>query len=804
MPEFFKQYRFKDTGAPVQSWDQFLNIRIGARLIKNTGDEYQKTSDHVYEKVNRYYLSNEDIEGKFVELDKTNILTKPQFITAEPTEPYHITNKEYVDALVATAAVDLSGFARLDVENSWLKPQLCNAEPKFRTHLTNKGYVDDRINGIEFDTTALAKLNNPNVFTAPQSVTVPAIAPEHLVTKQYVDDTKEYLVNNFSGFVRADLPNTYTATQDFQFKITVPYPKVDLDAANKLYVDTKVKETQQSLGNFAALDLENIFEKDQTFRKAAICSSTPSMPYHLANKEYVDSVASSGTVPDGIAFIDQDNVWMVKQNFGSGLTAPPPEGAQDCANKEYVDAQILAAEVPMASDTIAGKVKLTNTDITAEDFAKSNDVPTSKGVARYVVTQIPDLAPYPTLSGTNIFTRPNTFELGLTAGRDIAVGTPSGAVKIGREYLDYDTISWVENYAPGTPPEDQYHLNDTEYSYIMDVGFNASGNVIKGGKCHKVLGGPAYSGLAAFPEVVHTPAVDLGNTRIGVTPGELNENDEAAYYVLGNVTYIPALNSSEDGPGLDLAPDYYTACLGFKLVPGDRLYACSNLAPDIDGIDDELPNANWITESPYIAKTLDTIKVDFTGFDHEKLADATDISSAYYALRTFTTRGVAKVKDTSIDFALKLLSNRVTIISTAKNKTLKLTDADVVLKDLKEFTIELIDCKAHLKGFTGNAAFINCDVVISESSGTMSAVDSKVSVRGLTGGLDVNNCTVIAEAMNGNIAASRKSHIKLAKGGDLSTLNVTASIYSTVDNIDNTCKVTLDQSCQIFKTDTQI
>ena len=161
MPDFYKQYRFADNDAPVQDWDHFLNIRIGAQLLKDTGDKFEKIADHIFNKVPRYYLSNEDIEDKFALLHATNTFTDPQYCTATPVEPYHIVNKEYVDACIATAQVDLSGFARLDRENIWEEPQICNSEPENRTHLTNKAYVDDRINEIEFDTTALAKLNSP-------------------------------------------------------------------------------------------------------------------------------------------------------------------------------------------------------------------------------------------------------------------------------------------------------------------------------------------------------------------------------------------------------------------------------------------------------------------------------------------------------------------------------------------------------------------------------------------------------------------------------------------------------------------
>lgn len=418
MPDFYKQYRFADNDAPIQDWDQFLNIRIGARLIKDTGDEYQKTDNHVYEKVARHFLSASDIEGKFAVLDGTNTFTDPQYCTAEPTEPYHIVNKEYVDALVATSAVDLSGFARLDRENIWEQPQLCNAEPENRAHLANKGYVDDRFNEIEFDTTGLARLNAPNTFTAPQSVTVESTAPEHLVTKQYVDNVRDSIINNITGFVRVDLPNTFTATQTFQATTIVPSPKTDTEAANKLYVDQKVSETQSKLGDFASLKLANTFEKDQTFRTNAICNLPPTMPYHLANKEYVDALAGSIELPDNLVALDVENVWLARQDFSSGITVPDPENGTDAANKDYVDRKLLDVEVEEATIDTAGIVMLAkpispdsgDATQTVEEFEQNDTtVPTPKTIADYVRDKIPDTSLFVTQDGDNTFVGQNTF-----------------------------------------------------------------------------------------------------------------------------------------------------------------------------------------------------------------------------------------------------------------------------------------------------------------------------------------------------------------------------------------------------------
>lgn len=404
MPDFYKQYRFADNDAPVQDWDQFLHIRIGAQLLKDTGDKFEKIADHVFNKVPRYYLSNEDIEDKFALLHATNTFTDPQYCTATPVEPYHIVNKEYVDACILTAQVDLSGFARLDRENIWEEPQICNSEPENRTHLTNKAYVDDRINEIEFDTTALAKLNSPNVFTAPQSVTVPATAPEHFVTKQYVDDTKTQIIDNISGFVRADLPNTFTATQTFQYTTIVPTPQTDTEAANKLYVDTKVTETQQRLGNFAALDLANTFEKDQSFKTYAICSTPPVQPYHLVNKEYADAILQGFQLPDNLASTNIENTWSATQHF-SIITVQDPTESAHAATKAYVDAQIQASDTPQATVDEFGTVKLTD----GIELGKTG-VPTAGQVYDYVKNAQIDDSGYAKLNKPNVLEYSNTFK----------------------------------------------------------------------------------------------------------------------------------------------------------------------------------------------------------------------------------------------------------------------------------------------------------------------------------------------------------------------------------------------------------
>lgn len=505
MPDFYKQYRFADNDAPVQDWDHFLNIRIGAQIIKDTGDKFEKVADHVFNKVARYYLSNEDIEDKFALLHATNTFTDPQYCTATPVEPYHIVNKEYVDACILTAQVDLSGFARLDRENIWEDPQICNSEPSKRTHLTNKAYVDDRINEIEFDTTSLAKLNSPNVFTAPQSCTVESTAPEHFVTKQYVDDTKTQIIDNISGFVRADLPNTFTATQTFQYTIIVPTPQTDTEAANKLYVDTKVTETQQRLGNFAALDLANTFEKDQTFKGNLIANLAPSQPYHLVNKEYVDAVLGGFQLPDGLASTNVEQTWTASQIFSEPIEVPNPTTGLHAANKDYVDAAVEAQAVQPATIDEFGTVRLTDTI----DKSKLG-VPTAAQVYEYVKNNAIDDANYAKLDAENEFARNNTFAQTIKSAANVIIEN-ARVIYSPKEYNDNGTTRvWVLGD------------DDGRYTFTLEMKPNSAEDKVN---AINAVSGYNYMTLGYYDD-------GYGNQSDGLRVGQWRD-DETEDYIAG-------------------------------------------------------------------------------------------------------------------------------------------------------------------------------------------------------------------------------------------------------------------------------
>ena len=750
MPDFYKQYRFADNDAPVQDWDHFLNIRIGAQIIKDTGDKFEKIADHVFNKVARYYLSNEDIEDKFALLHATNTFTDPQYCTAEPVEPYHIVNKEYVDACIATAQIDLSGFARLDRENIWEEPQICNSEPENRTHLTNKAYVDDRINGIEFDTTALAKLNSPNVFTAPQSVTVPATAPEHFVTKQYVDDTKTQIIDNISGFVRADLPNTFTATQTFQYTVIVPSPQTDTEAANKLYVDTKVTETQQKLGNFAALDLANIFEKDQTFRTNAICSTPPSQPYHLVNKEYADAILQGFQLPGNLASTDVENTWSEVQNFVGGITVPPAVEDDDLVTKGYVDGLVQSFSAPDATWETKGIVKLAKNisaetpqppgTQTASDFAQDNNVATGKMVADYVRDQtsatIGDAA---LRSKDNIFRAVNTFSgdvviNGNSTLSDVSIAGTATAMNT----LVSDAMGTIIASSFNAKQTLESEIPDGEFAIKLDK--DSDGVVVP----NKVQG-PATvpSGTEFMPVFEYAPTYNTGNdVAFGVIDVSLNEDVSDA--VVGTAIYSDIV--TDDG---SVSADGETFYIGIR-SNASCLYPAANMVTPWNNATDGVVTTKYLLNSPWSAATLGHISLDSktTSYPTKQAFFSKAVESSKGGVATVSAEGFVHAVNNG------WLKGDITVTSDAPTIDLGELDASglnhVEFSGVANFTLTV----KHAKNL----------VLSNITSATINAVNS----------------VMLLDGVSGTLNASRHSHVVLKQSD--ATINLTYD--STCDDLD--------------------
>ena len=159
-----------------------------------------------------------------------------------------------------------------------------------------------------------------------------------------------------------------------------------------------MRETSAKLGNYATLDLANVFEQDQTFKKNANCNKTPTQSYHLVNKEYADSLVSNIKLPDNLATTDKEQNWSKHQTFGAGCTIPEPELDNNPATKSYVDMKTSTTVTDATYDT-KGIVKMTlpvsneetppdNMQSIAQFAQNTESVPTPKDVADYVAVKL--------------------------------------------------------------------------------------------------------------------------------------------------------------------------------------------------------------------------------------------------------------------------------------------------------------------------------------------------------------------------------------------------------------------------------
>ena len=214
--DFFKKYRIKGETESFESFEEFQNLRIGAVIQKNTGEEFVKTADDVFDKREHYMLDANEIASGYAKLNRANVFTVPQEVTATSfTKNTQMVSKKYVDDNIEAARINTANFARIDQPNTFNEIQSCAEIPTKRQHITNKAYVDDAINSLSFDTSQLAKLNQANVFTEAQICAVRPTEGSHLANKTYVDSTVANLNADLSHYIRDDQENEFTEVQTF-------------------------------------------------------------------------------------------------------------------------------------------------------------------------------------------------------------------------------------------------------------------------------------------------------------------------------------------------------------------------------------------------------------------------------------------------------------------------------------------------------------------------------------------------------------------------------------------------------------
>ena len=433
--DFFKKYRIKGETESFSSFEEFQKLRVGVIIQKNTGEEFVKTAEDVFDKYEHYMLDANEINSKFARLDRANVFTVPQETTSTSfTKGTQLVSKKYVDDNIQAAKINTANFARTDQPNTFNEIQSCAETPTKRQHITNKAYVDDAINSLSFDTSQLAKLNQSNVFTEAQICAVTPTEGSHLANKTYVDSTVANINADLSHYIRDDQENEFTEVQTFDSQIVAKAtPTADYNVVNLKFLNSKLTTLKSDMSDFASRTKGNDFAGTNTFNDEVIVNTAPVLRAHVATKGYVDDqIQGMGLDSTNIVYKNTDNEFAGSNTFNGIVAVPTPTTTNSAATKKYVDDNIATlktnttANVANATFKAAGKVMLSS-DI-ANATSASSKVPTDYYVKEYVKNSVNviDTTNFVTIKNEQTIIAAKTFSDDVTFN----VGANSAPIKI--------------------------------------------------------------------------------------------------------------------------------------------------------------------------------------------------------------------------------------------------------------------------------------------------------------------------------------------------------------------------------------
>jgi len=416
--DFFKKYRIKGETASIATIEEFQKLRVGVILQKNTGEEFIKSAEDVFDKYEHYMLDANEISSDYAKLNRANVFTVPQEVKSTSfTKDTQMVSKKYVDDNIQAAKINTANFARIDQPNTFAEIQSCAELPTKRQHLTNKAYVDDTINGLSLDTSQLAKLNQTNVFAKAQMCMEVPTEGNHLTTKTYVDTAVETINADLSHYIRDDQENEFSEVQTFDNQIIAKAtPTTDYNVVNLKFLNSKIAGLNTKMSDYASKTKGNDFSGTNTFNDEVIINYAPVLNSHAATKGYVDSQIQELNIdPDGIAYKNKTNNFTGANTFTGSISVPTPVATNSATTKKYVDDQVsvlktnVTANVSDATFKVAGKVMLSS-DIGAATNA-SMKVPTDYFVKEYVKNSVDsmDTTNFVTLNGEQNISATKTF-----------------------------------------------------------------------------------------------------------------------------------------------------------------------------------------------------------------------------------------------------------------------------------------------------------------------------------------------------------------------------------------------------------
>ena len=262
--------------------------------------------------------------------------------TISATTAYQLTNKSYVDAVVAGAGG--SGAATLAGTNAFTGTSTYNinlptsiSTPTLGTQFTTKQYVDSQIGTPGALLVGNNTWSGTNQFNShlPTS-TISASTPYELCNKTYVDS-----VAGTVGGALLPSNNIWTGTNTFNTYLPTSTLTVstDFQLTNKSYVDAAVAAATGS----HLLTSNNVWSGTNAYNTILPTSTiSATTAYQLTNKTYVDAAISA--IPVGVS-LSGTNAWTGTNTYNTNLPTSTISATTNyqLTNKTYVDAAVAAA-----------------------------------------------------------------------------------------------------------------------------------------------------------------------------------------------------------------------------------------------------------------------------------------------------------------------------------------------------------------------------------------------------------------------------------------------------------------------------
>lgn len=188
----------------------------------------------------------------------------------------------------------------------------------------------------------------------------PPTGNDDITNKGYVDGAISTAIStkaNTADVVNLTTNQTIAGTKTFSISPLIPTATTgdnSTKAASTAFVNAAVATGTTGI---AHLDGVETFIGAKTFTATPFIPNTPISATHAVNKTYVDTIDTNAVHKNGSV---AETITGVKTFSAAPIISSAPTADNNATTKKYVDDAIIAVTTPVASNTVAGKVKLSS------------------------------------------------------------------------------------------------------------------------------------------------------------------------------------------------------------------------------------------------------------------------------------------------------------------------------------------------------------------------------------------------------------------------------------------------------------